>query len=112
MKISQTVLAAALSGMVGLAAATPVAEARGGHFGGAHFGGGRFVGGVDRGIGWRGAGWRGRRIYRWGAPAVAGAWIAAGGPYYYTGCDRLYAKAARTGSSYWWAMHRACYNGE
>jgi len=105
MRSSQAALAAGLSVMVGLAA-VPVAEARGGHFGG-----GRFVGGIDRGIGWRGAAWRGRRIYRWGAPAAAGAWIAAGGPYYYTGCNRLYAKAARTGSSYWWAMHRACYYG-
>jgi hypothetical protein len=102
---SLPVLAAGLSVMIGLAALAPVAEARGGHFGG-----GRFVGGIDRGVGWRGAGWRGRRIYRWGAPAVAGA-LALGGPYYYTGCGGLYDRARRTGSSYWWAMHRACYYG-
>jgi hypothetical protein len=42
---------------------------------------------------------------------VAGAVVGAGGPYYHTGCNDLYAKAVRTGSSYWWDMHRACYNG-
>jgi hypothetical protein len=42
---------------------------------------------------------------------VAGAWVGAGGPAYYTGCDPLYRRAVRTGSSYWWDMHRACYNG-
>ena len=107
MKSSQAVLGAVLGAMIGLAAAVPVAEARGGHFGG-----GRFAGGIDRGIGWRGAAFRGRRIYHWGGPVVAGAVVGAGGPYYYTGCDRLYAKAVRTGSSYWWDMHRACYNGK
>ncbi len=110
MKGSQAALAAGLSVLIGLAA-VPAAEARGGHFGGGHFGGARFVGGIDRGIGWRGAAWRGRRIYRWGVPA-AGAWIAAGGPYYHTGCGALYDRAVRTGSSYWWDMHRACYYGE
>jgi len=97
--------------LIGLSAATSVAEARGGHFGGGGFGGGRFVGGIDRGIGWRGHAWQGRRIYRWGAPAVAGAVVAGAGPYYYTGCGPLYDRAQRTGSSYWWAMHRACYYG-
>jgi hypothetical protein len=104
---SLPVLAAGLSVMIGLAALAPVAEARGGHFGG----GGRFAGGIDRGIGWRGGAYRGRRIYRWGGPAVAGAVIAGVGPYYHTGCDGLYARAAATGSSYWWAMHHACYYG-
>ncbi len=106
MKSSQAALGAVLGAMIGLAAAVPVAEARGGHFGG-----GRFAGGIDRGVGWRGAGWRGRRVYHWGGAAVAGAVIGAGGPYYYTGCAPLYARAVRTGSSYWWDMHRACYNG-
>ena len=106
MKSSQAALAAAGLGiLVGLTALVPAAEARGGHFGG-----GRFVGGVDRGIGWRGEAWRGRRIYNWGGPAVAGAYVGAG-PYYHTGCGRLYANAMRTGSSYWWDMHRACYYG-
>ena len=106
MKRSQLALGAVLGALIGLAAAAPVVEARGGHFGG-----GRFVGGIDRGVGWRGAGWRGRRIYHWGGPVVAGAWAGAGGPSYYTGCDPLYRRAVRTGSSYWWDMHRACYNG-
>ncbi len=109
---SMPALAVGLSMMIGLAWAMPAAEARGGHFGGGHFGGGRFAGGFDRGVGWRGARWSGRRIYRWGAPAaVAGAVVGAGGPYYHTGCGGLYARAARTGSSYWWDMHRACYYG-
>jgi hypothetical protein len=106
MKSSQVALAAGLGVLVGLAAAMPAAEARGGHFGG-----GRFVGGIVRGIGWRGAAWRGRRIYHWGGPVVAGAWAGAGAPYYHAGCGGLYANAVRTGSSYWWDMHRACYYG-
>jgi hypothetical protein len=106
MKSSQVALGAVLGAMISLAAAVPVAEARGGHIGG-----GRFAGGIDRGVGWRGAAWRGRRIYHWGGPVVAGAVVGAGGPYYHTGCNDLYAKAVRTGSSYWWDMHRACFNG-
>ena len=104
---SMPALAAGLTMMIGLAVAMPAAEARGGHFGG-----GRFAGGFDRGVGWRGARWSGRRIYRWGAPALAaGAVLGAGGAYYHTGCGGLYARAVRTGSSYWWDMHRACYYG-
>jgi hypothetical protein len=86
MKSSQVALAATVLGIFGAPTALPpAAEARDGHS-----------------LGGRDEAWRGQRIYRWGAAAIAEAYVRAA---------RLFPNVIGSGRTYVWNMHRPCNGG-